>query len=183
MYRATPHSVTLRTPAELMFNRNIRDKLPAIHQHRDPDDELRDRDAEMKSKGKEYADRKRHAKQSDVKEGDEVVAKRQVVTNKLATKFEPTVYTVVNRSGAEVTIENASTGSQYKRNVAHVKKLPPSNTEDNHTELSAPAVSEAAISDQSLPPPTAANRISTRSRRMPDYYKDYDTGRKKPTGN
>lgn len=30
MYRSSPHSTTLRAPAELMFNRNIRDKLPTL---------------------------------------------------------------------------------------------------------------------------------------------------------
>ncbi|XP_055314005.1 uncharacterized protein K02A2.6-like [Sitodiplosis mosellana] len=63
MYRSTPHSTTLKTPAELMFNRNIRDKLPSIDQHIEREDsEVRDRDADMKRKEKEYADRKRNAK-------------------------------------------------------------------------------------------------------------------------
>ncbi|KAM8702066.1 hypothetical protein ACLKA7_001866 [Drosophila subpalustris] len=65
------------------------------------DGEVRDQDALAKFKGKEYADRKRHAKPNDVEEGDEVVAKRQITTNKLATTFEPTVYKVVKRNGSE----------------------------------------------------------------------------------
>lgn len=125
MYRSTPHSTTLRTPAELMFNRNIRDKLPSFEQRREVDGELNDRNTEMKAKGKEYADRKRRAKMSEIEEGDTVVAKRQIKTNKLATTFEPTVYKVAKRTGSEITIENPATGTQYRRNVAHIKKVAP----------------------------------------------------------
>lgn len=128
MYRSTPHSTTLKSPAELMFNRNIRDKLPSIETDVGADSELRDRDAEMKWKGKEYADRKRHAKTNDVEKGDEVVVKRQIMTNKLATTFEPTVYKVAKRSGSEITVENVGTGTMYRRNVSHVKKLPTNST-------------------------------------------------------
>lgn len=122
MYRSSPHSVTKKTPAELMFNRNIRDKLPSMDQPIETDQELRDRDKEMKMKGKTYADEKRRAKVNDVKEGDYVLLKRQVIPNKLATTFEPTVFKVIERKGSEVTVENVGTGSTYRRNVAHFKK-------------------------------------------------------------
>lgn len=122
MYRSSPHSVTKKTPAELMFNRNIRDKLPSMDQPIETDQELRDRDKEMKMKGKTYADEKRRAKVNDVKEGDYVLLKRQVIPNKLATTFEPTVFKVIERKGSEVTVENVGSGSTYRRNVAHVKK-------------------------------------------------------------
>ena len=149
MYRSSPHCTTLKTPAELMFSRNIRDKLPALQQEPEEnwDGEMRDHDAEMKRKGKEYADRKRKAKMSDVKEGDEVIAKRQIRTNKLATKFEPTVYKVVKRNGAEVTMENTGTGTQYRRNVAHIKKLPSINTSGDMTASSSSSSSPSQTGD------------------------------------
>lgn len=169
MYRSTPHSTTLKSPAELMFNRNIRDKLPSVEQKKDEwmDGEVRERDALMKQKGKEYADRKRGAKLNDVSIGDEVVAKRQVITNKLATKFEPTVYKVVKRNGSEVTIENEGTGSQYRRNVAHIKKLPsPSNSEPQQQQPTTPPVpNQAADPSEGRP---------ARKRKMPSYYQDFD---------
>lgn len=138
MYRSTAHSTTLKTPAEMMFGRNIRDKLPSIVQKKEVggDDENYDHDTLMKSKGKEYADRKRHAKQSDIAEGDSVLAKRQVVTNKLATAFEPTVFKVVKRSGSEATIINTGTNSTYRRNVAHLKQV---SQDFNHQAIDSPA--------------------------------------------
>lgn len=122
MYRSTPHSVTFQPPAELLFNRNIRDKLPSMSRSQPTNEEFRDRDKIMKVKGKEYGDEKRHAKHIDIKEGDKVLAKRLVPSNKLATTFEPTEYEIIKRSGSEVIIQNPETLTTYKRNVAHVKK-------------------------------------------------------------
>lgn len=53
-YRSSPHCTTLKSPAELMFNRNIRDKLPTFERvlNESVDGEVRDRDAVMKKKGK-----------------------------------------------------------------------------------------------------------------------------------
>lgn len=169
MYRSSPHSTTLRAPAELMFNRNIRDKLPTLvwKPNESMDDETRDRDALMKQKGKDYADRKRHAKVNDVKEGDEVVAKRQIITNKLATKFEPAVYKVVKRNGSEVTIENSGTGTQYRRNVAHIKKIPSQGITSSQPIPSPPET----VSSHTTPP---SARLPPRKRKMPDYYQDFD---------
>ncbi|XP_055839723.1 uncharacterized protein K02A2.6-like [Episyrphus balteatus] len=170
MYHSTPHSTTLKTPAELMFKRNIRDKLPSINQlldgdHEDVDHEVRDQDAREKWKGKCYADNKRHAKVSDVKEGDDVVVKRQIVTNKLATTFEPVAYKVVDRKGSEVTVQNPNTGTEYRRNVAHVRKVPP-------------GVFKAASATPSSPPvqtlPMEETQAPKRKRTMPNHFLEYD---------
>ena len=52
MYRTTPHSTTGVSPAELMFKRKIRTKLPSIQDKSVDDLETRDRDSEQKGKGK-----------------------------------------------------------------------------------------------------------------------------------
>ena len=58
-YRTTPHSTTGVSPARLLFGREIRSKIPElIHVHPE-DSEVRDRDAEMKQKQKDYADARR----------------------------------------------------------------------------------------------------------------------------
>lgn len=168
MYRSTAHSVTLKPPAELMFNRNIRDKLPVIERSIDVDGELRDRDAEMKGKGKEYADRRRRAKTNDIKEGDEVVVKRQIITNKLSTAFEPVIHKVIKRSGSEVVVEHSGTGKEYRRNVSHVKKVP-----SNTNPVLQPSAQPVESSSSSKEPP-APVRTSSRKRSAPSYYHDYE---------
>lgn len=72
-------------------------------------------------KGKTYADEKRRAKISDVKEGDRVLLKRQKKPNKLAS-FEPEIHEVIERKGSEVTVKS-STGSTYRHNIAHTTKV------------------------------------------------------------
>lgn len=123
MYRSSPHSTTKRSPAELMFNRKMRDKLPSMDRFTIGDDELRDKDKVMKQKGKIYADNKRNAKPNEIEVGDSVFLKRQVKPNKLATTFEPTEFKVVERKGSEVIVTNEATGTTYRRNVTHVKKV------------------------------------------------------------
>lgn len=52
MYRFTPQSTTLKTPSEIMFGRNIRDKLPNMR-----DEEISDRDRVYKEKEKQNCDK------------------------------------------------------------------------------------------------------------------------------
>ena len=64
MYRSTPHSTTGMSPAELLFNRKLRTKLPQLEMYCDYDfgvQKRRDNDAEMTEKRKMYADVKRNA--------------------------------------------------------------------------------------------------------------------------
>ena len=72
MYRSSPHTTTGRSPAELLFGRPIRTKLPNIEEFAKDDTVVRDRGHEKKEKGRIHADSKRGAKESEVKEGDKV---------------------------------------------------------------------------------------------------------------
>ena len=120
-YRSTPHQTTGVSPAELLFGRKIRTKLPELDSASRPilDEAIRDRDILRKQRGKEYADEKRQAKDSGIRVGDEVLLK-QKPANKLTTAFEPKPYRVVEKEGSQVTVQSSS-GVKYKRNVAHTK--------------------------------------------------------------
>ena len=74
MYRSTTHSVTGISPAKIFFGREIRTKIPSTENYNSClfDNVSRHKDLEMKQKGKKYADRKRNAKISYLKEGDMV---------------------------------------------------------------------------------------------------------------
>lgn len=122
MYRSTPHSTTFRSPSEMLFGFNIRDKLPSISQPYQRDEEAADRDKEKKEKGREYTDKKRNAKESNIETGDEVLAKKVTRTNKLAPVFDPEPMTVIDKRGSEATIKSNETGKTYRRNVAHLRK-------------------------------------------------------------
>ena len=72
MYRSTPHSTTEVSPAELLFGRKIRTKLPQPQKFT-CEDEVRDRNSERKEKGKGYADCKRNECENDIQKGDKVL--------------------------------------------------------------------------------------------------------------
>ena len=108
------------SPAELLFGRKIRTKLPVLSDVH-VEQGIRDRDCEQKSKSKSYADSRRGARPSEVLPGDQVLV-QQEKTDKLSTRFNPTPYTVVIEHGNSLIVQSQE-GAQYSRNSAHVKKL------------------------------------------------------------
>ncbi len=74
VYRSIQHFTTGKSPAEFLFQRKIRGKLPDIATSHS-DLEARDRDAEQKGKAKIYADNRRNAKTSDIEVGDRVLVR------------------------------------------------------------------------------------------------------------
>ena len=112
------------------MGRQFRDKLPRC---KIPNEEsrltefevqgmLKDRDAFAKLRQKEYADKVRHAENSRVSVGDQVLLHQHKKTNKLATNFEPIPYTVLSKTGNAVLIEGEN-GVVKMRNAGHMKPL------------------------------------------------------------
>ena len=123
-YRTTPHSTTGCPPAELLFNRKVRNKLPHITAATLNDDkstnfkEVREKDRRAKLKMKTYADERTKAKSSDIKIGDTVLA-RQRKQNKFSTRFDPVPFQVVRIKGTMIT---ARRNEKYiTRNVSQFK--------------------------------------------------------------
>ena len=69
-YRTTPHSSTGVSTAKLLFNREIRSKIPELTKCEHIDSEARDRDAEMKQRRTDYADERRGAQENSLAPGD-----------------------------------------------------------------------------------------------------------------
>ncbi|XP_062619829.1 uncharacterized protein K02A2.6-like [Saccostrea cucullata] len=74
-YRATPHSTTGKSPAELLYNRKIHTNLPEISKRIDLE-ELRETDARRKVDFKIRADEKRRAVPCEIEIGDTVVRRQ-----------------------------------------------------------------------------------------------------------
>ncbi|XP_071837501.1 uncharacterized protein [Apostichopus japonicus] len=136
-YRSTPHSTTGVSPAESLFKRSLRTTLPDVKFSQSQEENMKDRDTEMKQKAKDYADVKRHAKTSDIQIGDHVLVK-QKEQNKLTAPF----CEVVDRINSQVTVESPE-GVQYKRISAHLKKY---QTDETHSDRSAtPLQTESSL--------------------------------------
>jgi len=122
MYNVTPHGTTGSAPTELMFNRVIRDKIPGVQDLMGEysDSVERDRDLVNKQKGKEYADKRRGAKEINVEVRDKVFLKNVIFSHKLTPNFDTTEYVVEEREGDIIKITGG--GKTLTRNVSHVKK-------------------------------------------------------------
>ena len=64
--------------------------------------------------------------------GDTVLV-RQEKQNKFTTKFNQTLYTVINRKGSEVTARSRN-NQRVRRNLSHFKKIPRPEQFDSDTE-------------------------------------------------
>ena len=76
-YRATPHITTNKSPAELLFGRAIRTKVPQFDRLSPIDQSLQETDAKAKQKMKTNSDSKFHAKSSNIKVGDSVLLREK----------------------------------------------------------------------------------------------------------
>ncbi|MCG8048362.1 MAG: DDE-type integrase/transposase/recombinase [Candidatus Thiodiazotropha taylori] len=170
-YRATPHSCTQKSPAEMMFKRKIRTKLPYLVDIETDLIGVRDRDSSEKEKGKQYADQKRSAEPSNISSGDKVLLE-QKHENKLSTRFEQEPYLVRKKIGNQVVMEGKD-GGKIKRNVIHVKKY-----EDNvitgEQDVDRDNASTAAT-PVTIPVPVETNVRPKRETRRPKYLEDYVT--------
>eukprot|EP00105_Crassostrea_gigas_P012666 XP_011428727.1 PREDICTED: uncharacterized protein LOC105329234 [Crassostrea gigas] len=138
-YRNTPHTVTGVAPNKLIFRYPVKTKIPSFPE-RDEED-IRVKDWIKKKKEKEYTDKSRNAKYSQVQGGDQVLV-QQPKENKLSPAFETKPYEVVGRTGNEVLLK-APHGSTYPRNVKQVKNLEiddsvPLDDADDVTDLDLP---------------------------------------------
>ena len=156
-YRNTPHAVTGVSPAQALMGRDLRDKLPKLRFSKERPTELdwqmkfKERDALNKLRSKQYADERRNAEVSDLKEGEKVLLKKAFRQNKLEPTFELEPYTVVSREGTGLLLEN-SQGTKY-RATSHVKRFVESKPGNvfSKSNLGSVPTHQVRIEDSSLP--------------------------------
>ncbi|XP_048481488.1 uncharacterized protein LOC119692247 [Plutella xylostella] len=104
---------------------SLKELLRSKKEHRPSSEiiEVKDRDKEMKEKGKEYADRKRKAKDCELELGDKVYIKNMSKDNKLSLNYDATPHTVEKTIGGDIEVRNDETGQTLRRNVVHLKKI------------------------------------------------------------
>ncbi|XP_055634225.1 uncharacterized protein K02A2.6-like [Toxorhynchites rutilus septentrionalis] len=187
-YHSSKHPTTGKSQAELMFGRQIKSKLPTISSFLE-DEGVRERDAVIKEKGKEYSDRRRQAKESNIKEGDVVLAKRMRKANKLDTEFTNEEFVVQRKEGTDTVIQSKATGKQYRRSSAHLKKIEDPRTfrktQEDSSEPISPSVQSEIDGDRRCDSRVESENTSVeasvssrspvtrRPRNVPTKYQDY----------
>ena len=116
-YRSTPHSTTGKSPAELLFRRKLKTKMPELVDLEEEEIEVsdqgvHDRDTQRKQTGKDYADKRFHARDRNVREGDTVLLEK-TKENKLSSCYEKEPYELMSRYGDQVILRSPQ-GVQYK---------------------------------------------------------------------
>jgi hypothetical protein len=119
-YRAAPHRMTGKSPAEMLFGRKIKTKLPRMLQTSDSDQdrEARARHDEERRKQKEYADKKRNAKTKHIVKGDRVMVQRKKTTTD--SPWDPRPYVVVDMKGPQLRVQR---GEQVKLRATNKVKV------------------------------------------------------------
>lgn len=174
-YHSSKHPTTGKSPGEVMFGRRIKSKLPTLSSFQE-DPEVRERDALVKEKGKQYADKRRGARESAIKEGDQVLAKRMRKSNKLDTDFGNEEFIVRRKKGTDTIIQSKATGKQYRRSSAHLKKIgdrQESSCDDESDCLSESLTELNTAPDPRPDHPDQPSSVSKRTRQPPMKYRDY----------
>lgn len=181
-YRASNHSTTGRSPAEMLFGRKIRTKLPQLSNSRYDDEDVRDRDAMQKEKGKEYSDNKRRAKVRDLVVGDRVLLKRMKKDNKLSTEYMNEEFIILRKCGSDLIVKSLVTGKEFRRNTAHVKKCEILNdaesstgamdTEQDASETNTTSPNGGSSSNRDAQQ-SLADQGGKRKRKEPMWFEDY----------
>lgn len=186
-YRTTPHSTTGVSPAELMFRRKLRTKLPQVENLQENvfDEEMRDKDVYSKYRNKLYVDEKRGAVDCDLEPGDSVLLKK-AVKDKMDTPYHAEPYTLVQKTGNSCVVESPE-GVTLKRNSEFVKKYQePGTSESDLSDIpetySEPIIVSADTCDEGQPsvrepiarkPTEPVLRRSTRVKTVPQHFKDF----------
>ena len=131
-FRATPHPSTGKSPAELLFGRKYRTKLPDLRPNpaeTRPDVlEARDADQEAKARMKHYKDRHPMVRPTTIVPGDKVLLKRR--STKLNSVYDPEPFVVTQAWGSQIRAER--NGEVKSRDAQRWKKVNPGRRKSFH---------------------------------------------------
>ena len=121
-YRATKHTTTGMSPAELVFQKRLyKTRLPEIIPTYE-DSEVKSHDTRQKEVMKRYADRKCYIKYNNLKPGDLVLVRNEN-KRKDDTFYKAKPHQVIERKGNMITARCQETGHIITRNISFFKRL------------------------------------------------------------
>lgn len=192
LYHSTPQETTGLSPGQMMFGREIRNRIPSIHQP--PKLRLeaaKDKDMMIKEYHQRHANQDRHAKEHKLKRGD-VVLMRDLNPGAMQPNFRQDEFEVTQVDKGAITVKSMDTEKVYLRNSSHLKKLKDSETVLNDTTeqycFEGPVETEsrdgdtyAGASGESTEQVDAATNVVTdkrelrakRASKLPNKFQDY----------
>ena len=105
-YRATPHCSTNQAPAEVLFNRPYKTRLPEYVRPTSPsskEETMHEAEAQAKKRQKLWKDRVRNVKHHKIRVGDNVLLLQQA--DKTKPKYDPRSYKVKKVIGTQISAE------------------------------------------------------------------------------
>ncbi|UYV77695.1 K02A2.6-like, partial [Cordylochernes scorpioides] len=122
-YRSTPHPSTGKTPALLLFSREIRNKLNDINDNDSlMDKEVMEHNQAYKERMKKYADSKNKALPHDFKKGNIVYVANTEMKSKLTPNYDNQRFIILETiSPNSFKLVNTETGSFIIRNAKHLR--------------------------------------------------------------
>lgn len=176
-YRNTPHRATGKTPAQLLLNREMRDKLPTIPKEGDVDTSgsfQKERYDRYQKKMKEYHDKRRHATEHAFQIGDVVYTANVVKQDKLTSQYSKVKHVIIGlKSTNTFKLVNTETGKRLIRNSQYLRLCP---VVDVDEELQVSGDLQRNPAGQVDEHQLATNRRPGYGRavRLPERYKDFD---------
>ena len=122
-YRSTKHAVTKQTPTQLLFNGEIKNKLPSFPDQPTSKAHLlaRENDHIKKQNMKIQYNAAMKVKPSDLDINDEVLIKQKKI-NKLTSKYKVKSYKIIEKKGAIIKLYSTD-GDIKVRNVVDVRRF------------------------------------------------------------
>ena len=161
-YRNTPHSTTGTSPAMLLMNRTLRDKIPNIDCHENKIfEEVQNIDKNKKEKYKEYYDKRNKVKASEYVVGDTVIMKSKK-KGKLLSKFEIIPCKITKVCGSQITVTR--NGKEITRNSSEFKRI----KENPTTETPMDEYEDTEVSNSPNIPVAEANPTNAENLANPD---------------
>ena len=126
-YRATPHPTTGQAPAELLFGRKFRTRLPQVVEsntlRRKDIMAAKERESKVKEKQKEAKDSKSYVRHHNLRVGEKALLKQN--TTKSKPPYDPNAFTITDVNGHQITAKRgANTKTRDAQRWKGIKSKP-----------------------------------------------------------
>lgn len=175
-YNMTDHSVLNLPPFEMLTGMKPRFLLETVKESTFTIEEAKERNKIEKLKSKEYADKRRRAKKSEIQVGDTVIVWNTKPGSKIKPRYINKQFEVISVDAkSKSAVIQHEDGSSYRRAFNHLKKWnspdeeESSDTEENviDTQIEESIFNEMIPSTSSLSSPPSSDQSGTRGSARP----------------